>query len=186
MWELNPKESWVLKDWCFWTVVLEETLESPLDKGQVPWSRRSNQSILKEIIPEYSLEGLMLKLQYFGHLLWRADSLEKNLMLWKFGGRRRRGQQRMRWLYNITDSMDMSLSKLQETVKNREVWHAAVHGITKIQTWLSDWTTTKVTLFYYEKRQTWRFKREGRYRYAWFMLSYGRNQDNVVKQLSSN
>ena len=92
------------------------------------------QSILKEINPEYSLEGLMLKLQYFGHLMQRADSLEKTLMLRKMEGRRRRGQQRMRWLECITDSIDMSLSKLQEIVRDREAWHAAVHGVTKNRT----------------------------------------------------
>ena len=110
---------------------------------RVPWTARSNQSILKEINPEYSLEGLMLKLklQYFSHLMQRADSLEKTLLLIKTEGKRRRGWQRIRWLDSVTNSMDMNLSKLQEIVKDREAWRAAVHEVTKSQTRLRDWST---------------------------------------------
>ena len=140
-WTIKKAEHWrtdAFELWC-WGRLL-----------RFPWmARRSNQSILKEISPEYSLEGLMLKmkLQYSGHMMWRTYSLEKTLMLGKIEGRRRRRQQRMRWLGGITDPMDMSLCKPQEWVMDREAWRAVIHGVTKSQTWLNGWSELNWRLY---------------------------------------
>ena len=150
MWELVQKEGWMPKIdafelWC-WRRLL-----------RVPWTAGgSNQSILQEINPEYSLEGLMLKLklQYFGHRMGRANLLEKTLTLGKIGGKRRRGWQKRWWLDGICESMEMSLSKLQEMVKDREAWHAVVHGVSKSQRWLNNWTTTTARIFHCEILQS--------------------------------
>ena len=154
MWELDYKEGWAPKNWCFWNLVLEKALEGPLDSKIKPVNPKGNQSWIFIGRTDAEAEDPI-----FGHLIWRANLLEKTLVLGKIEGRRRREWQRMEWLDGITDSMDMCLSKLREIVKDREAWCATVHGVTKSWTWLSNWTRRIDSTLLCKTQERWQEER---------------------------